>query len=103
MALTLDLDPKPAPQWVSNRRICLTAEGALCEADDSAANTLLVAEGGSIPLDVAVRYGLANLDGSTIQTATAEEKKPKAAAPKAPAKPAAPAPATTPTPKNAGE
>jgi hypothetical protein len=97
MALTLDLDPKPTPKWISDRRLCLTADGTVCGADDPAGTTLLVAEGGQLELSVAVSLGLANPDGSTIPPAPAEEKKSK------PASPTAPRPIAKPPAKPPGE
>ena len=44
--------------YVSPERICVTADGELCEETDSNAVRLLVAEGGQIPAAEAAKYGL---------------------------------------------
>lgn len=44
--------------WTSNRRLYLTKDGRVVEADDPARATLLVPIGGTILLADAERYGL---------------------------------------------
>ena len=44
--------------YTSPARICVTADGELCEETDSNAVRLLVAEGGQIPAAEAAKYGL---------------------------------------------
>lgn len=45
-------------EYVSDVRICLTADGRLTTEDDPAAVRLLVAAGSSIPVAEARKYGL---------------------------------------------
>lgn len=54
-------DLRSAPSgamYVSPERICLTADGELCEETDTRAVTLLVAKGSEIPAAEAAKYGL---------------------------------------------
>lgn len=44
--------------YVSDKRLCLTADGEICDAGDVEARTLLVPEGGTIPGDEARALGL---------------------------------------------
>ena len=44
----------------SDRRLYLDAEGKVVEADDPNRATLLVSEGGTLPMEDARRYGLLN-------------------------------------------
>lgn len=44
--------------YVSPARICVTADGELCDEDDVRAVRLLVAAGGEIPAAEAAQYGL---------------------------------------------
>lgn len=54
---TLRKDPEGA-MYVSDERLCVTADDTLCTEDDPAAVRLLVSKGGSIPAVEASRYGL---------------------------------------------
>lgn len=51
--------------WTSDRRLFLDAAGKVVEADDPTRATLLVAAGNEIPLDDAIRYGLAEAPAET--------------------------------------
>jgi len=44
--------------YVSPERICVTADGVICDEQDPRAVRLLVGKGGSIPATEAARYGL---------------------------------------------
>lgn len=48
----------PSALWTADRRIYLDREGRAVEAKDPARVSLLVAEGGQIPLEQAQRLGL---------------------------------------------
>jgi hypothetical protein len=50
--------PPEGGAYVSPLRLCLDAAGSLVDCADPAAVTLLVAEGGELPLPDAERYGL---------------------------------------------
>jgi predicted O-methyltransferase YrrM len=44
--------------WTADRRLYLDAAGKVVEADNPARASLLVAQGGTILMDDAIRYGL---------------------------------------------
>jgi len=44
--------------WTADKRYYLSADGRVVEEDDPEAHTLLVGEGGAMPLADAERYGL---------------------------------------------
>jgi hypothetical protein len=50
-------------QWISPRRLCVTADGRIVTEDDPAAAFLLVGAGGSLPMAEAERYGLLRAEG----------------------------------------
>lgn len=59
MGLTLQwMQSAPAGHWKSDRRLFLNEMGAVVEDGDPAARFLLVAKGGSIPMEVAKQHGL---------------------------------------------
>ena len=66
--------------WTSDRRIYLNAEGKAVEADDPTKQSLLVAQGGTIPLADAEKYGLVTVTPAQVTTvAPASSEKAKAA------------------------
>ena len=69
--------------WRSPERICVTADGKLCEETDPAAMRLLVAKGGEIPAAEAAKYGLIATTGPE-ETPPAAREAPKAEAEEAP-------------------
>lgn len=71
MSVTFKQPPTNNPTWTSDRRIYLDKDGGVVENDDPKKLTLLVAEGGTLPMEKAVGYGLVK----------AEEEKPAATAP----------------------
>ena len=85
-------------QYTADRRLSLDASGNVVEADDPSRVTLLVAKGGTLPMEDARRYGLVDDEGNPVARADAEsdadadeaatedaEAKPKRAASKRPA------------------
>lgn len=99
MALVIETLQKQASggQYVSDRRICLTKAGELCEETDPRANTLLVGVNGTLTLAEARRYGLLLEEGgpASKQRKPAEDKQREPESDKAPAEPE-PAPPTEP-------
>lgn len=63
-----------ANTYTADRRLYLDRDGNVVEADDPNRATLLIGEGGALLLDDAVRYGLANPDGTAIQRQPAAEQ-----------------------------
>ena len=59
--------------FISAARLCLTADNQLVQADDPRAVRLLVGEGGSLPLDVAERYGLVVREQDAVITTAAPQ------------------------------
>lgn len=62
--------------WTSDRRLYLDKDGKVVEADDPTRQSLLVAQGGTIPLADAQRYGLTT---PIAPAAPGDEQKAKAA------------------------
>lgn len=54
--------------WTADRRLYLDKEGKAVEADDPSRTSLLVAEGGSIPLDQAAQLGLVEVTPAEVKT-----------------------------------
>jgi len=66
--------------WTADRRLYLNADGKAVEADDPTRQSLLVAQGGTIPLADAEKYGLVTIVPAQIANiAPAPEEKAKAA------------------------
>jgi hypothetical protein len=66
--------------WTADRRLYLNKDGQVVEADDPTRQTLLVAQGGTIPLADAERYGLVTVTPAQVTTvAPASGAKAKAA------------------------
>lgn len=66
--------------WTADRRLYLNAEGKVVEADDPTRQSLLVAQGGTIPLADAERLGIVTVTPAQITTvAPAGGEKAKAA------------------------
>jgi len=64
---------KRAEAYTSDRRLYLNAQGEVVEADDPGRVRLLVGEGGTLPRDAAVRYGLAEAEeGEAAEPVNAE-------------------------------
>lgn len=65
------------PAYVSDRRLYLTKDGAVVEANDPAKLTLLVSEGGTLTEAQARQYGLVDEDGKAkVLTANKAKKAP---------------------------
>lgn len=58
--------------WTSDRRLYLDKDGKVVEADDPTRQSLLVAQGGTIPLADAEKYGLVTVTPAVIETVTPE-------------------------------
>lgn len=56
-----------ANTWTANRRLYLNKAGTVVEADDPARTSLLVAEGGSLPLEQARALGLVNVTPEVVE------------------------------------
>jgi hypothetical protein len=67
--------------WTSDRRIYLDKDGAAVEADDPARVSLLVAQGGTIPLTEAERLGLVTVTPAEVKAVAPKTNKSKAKAP----------------------
>ena len=65
--------------YVSPVRLCVTADGELCDENDPRAVRLLVGQGGSIPAREAAQYGLI----ATAEAVGAVPAAPAASAPEA--------------------
>lgn len=63
-----------ANTWTSNRRLYLNKAGAVVEADDPDRTSLLVAEGGSLPLEQAKALGLVNVTPEVVEDVAPAEK-----------------------------
>lgn len=53
--------------WTADRRLYLDKDGKVVEADDPSRASLLVAQGGTIPLADAERYGLIKVTPAVIE------------------------------------
>lgn len=64
----LDLEAKPMASnlWTADRRLYLDKDRKVVEADDPTRQSLLVAQGGTIPLADAERYGLITVTPAVI-------------------------------------
>jgi hypothetical protein len=69
MAFKIEDIKRPAAGsfWTSPSRICLTAEGELCEETDPRARRLLVAAGSQIPAAEAERLGLIGVPSTAFE------------------------------------
>lgn len=65
--------------WTADRRLYLDQSGKVVEADDPTRVTLLVAEGGTIPLADAERYGLVAVEPQQVKAIKPEANKSKKA------------------------
>lgn len=65
--------------WTADRRIYLDAKGAAVEADDPTRQTLLVAQGSTIPLAEAERLGLIEVTPAEVKVKAAPSNKAKSA------------------------
>lgn len=76
--------------WTADRRLYLDKNGKVVEADDPGRVSLLVAQGGSIPLVQAEALGLVTVQPAVVEAAKAQaapaENKAKASAPENKAK-----------------
>lgn len=77
--------------YTSPRRLYLTADGKVVGHDSPDKQTLLVAEGGTLPLADAERYGLVTVEQTITPVENAVEEKAVKAAPANKAVKAAPA------------
>jgi hypothetical protein len=80
--IDLEATPMASNMWTADRRLYLDQDGKVVEADDPNRASLLVAQGGSIPLADAERYGLVTVEPQQVK-AVAAPKANKAAAPAA--------------------
>lgn len=71
--------------WTSDRRLYLDKDGKVVEANDPTKQRLLVAQGGTIPLEDAERYGLITVTPAIVAPVEKAKEAPanKAATPKA--------------------
>lgn len=67
--------------WISPRRLYLDADGSVVGHDNPAKLSLLVREGGELPMADAVRYGLVGMtaEAATEPVVVTEEPAPEAA------------------------
>ena len=65
--------PAAGAMWTSPARLCVTADGELCDELDPRAVRLLVSKGGQLPVAEAARYGLV---GDEFPEAPKERKAP---------------------------
>lgn len=61
--------------WTADRRLYLDKDGKAVEANDPARSSLLVAEGGSIPLDQAAQLGLVEVAPVEVKAAAPKVNK----------------------------
>jgi hypothetical protein len=74
-----EVNPMASNMWTSDRRLYLDKDGKVVEADDPARQSLLIAAGGSMPLEAAQRYGLIEVT-TEVKAKGAPENKAKAPA-----------------------
>ena len=65
-----------AKEFTSDRRLYLSKEGKVVEHDDPNKSELLVAEGGSLSHEDALKYGLVDEEGNTVEKKAEGESEP---------------------------